>query len=369
MSVPGSSDRDDGERILHARDIVRAEDGPDIHRRGHLIGLIAHRRKEKTTLFWQLRDETGTVQVMVRQRDDANLYRESLDLHQGTRVEVWGTIGLSDSGIRTLMATQAHALEGVAPQEYLNVRMLTRVNTMAQVYLARLETHFAKALETEGYTRISTRLLSTDWGSEGLYPLKVLYDGYGEPFYISPSPVQQLVQGLVRSQYARLFTVSKCFTQTYRDPHVSVEALIVSGVALDTTLQEVLATCHEIALRLYDDASTIPLSARPGEAAVRRYSWPPDSAWAAVAEPEIQLFEGRGGEEQGLRRDIGRLCWPYRQDDLARQEYVIAEGFSDDYKEGSTVTCFTLNVERMLGLLLADTDLRRIPFLGSTSWP
>jgi hypothetical protein len=337
--------------LLHARDVAAVSDGSGKEVGAHLIGIITQRFKKADRLDWTLTDETGSVPIVVAQAILRTSFDAAKTKLRDARVEVKGFVGKNQRGSTGVIATS------VTEPLSSNKTVPGGSQAASAIYIARLTEHFRGRLIAEGYVEIATRLLTSSWPVSGLYPLKALYDGFGQPFFIAPSPIPQLVKSLIETRYDKLFTVSRCFTQTYRDPTASVEATIVSTVTTQGSIESALSSCHRMVERLYLAAATAPRQERPSSLVIRREEWPP-SRTPGVASPEVHLYDVPGADGTRL---LGRLLWPQAQaagEDF--QEYVLAEGFSQA-SSGRSLTCFTINIERLLALLFAEVDIRRIP--------
>jgi len=367
----GGAEAPSDRHFYHVRDILRAVDlaGDEIiGTQVTLSGLVTRRVKQKRILFFDLADGSGTIQLMAVSAEES-LWRRAQTFQVRSRIAIRGQLIRSSTGQLSVELTDIadhrsdshEACEGELPAP-------------TEVYLARLEGHFRGEISAQGFTEISTRQISSSWPSDGVDVLRILYDGYGcEPFYLTPSPIPQLIRRLIDLPYERVFSVSRCFTPTYRDPHVSSEAVILAGAASDLSIVQVLELCNELALALYESDETAPVGQRREQLTVR-----PEVPWSenhqvhtAVTSPEIQVF-GYAEESSGAPGvQIARLCWPYEGPDEYFQadyaEYILGEGYSEMAEEESSLTCFVLNIERLLALLLEGCNIRRIPALAVPS--
>ncbi len=355
------------DRFYYVRDVRRASElfaDSVVGAPAELSGLITRRTKGKAALFLDIEDGTGTIQLMALRRRGESFWEHVLTFHSRAKVRASGTIVRSDTGELSLEVSDLSAHSFPAPKARAGAHA-DEVLTLTGVYLARLQRHFRGQLEKEGFTEVSTRLISRRWPSGGVHPLKIVYDGFGKPFFLSTSPVPQLVRALIDSPFSRVFSMSRCFTQTYRDPYVSVESVIASGAATDIEITDVLRMCHAIAVDLYASDRTAPLTHVAKTVHAVQLDWPADPRRPAVTEPEIQLFSLPAGDHERSTR-VAKLCWPFDSPDpFLHNEYVVAEGYSELIRGGASLTCFTINVERLLAILLTDCDIRRIPALST----
>lgn len=351
--------------LHHARDVLvatkdHARFGVDVRLRCILIG----RTRSKAALFLDIQDDTGQIQAVLAQSvDNLDEWKAAVEYRVGNSLDIIGkTSGKYSAAIVEI--TRLSAISVGEPVAERGRRSVGLGSPITQAYVARLQRIIRNAFEEDGYVEISTRMISSSAPpSPGLYPLRVLYDGFGAPFYIAPSPAPQLIQTLSSTSYDRVFTISRCFTQGYRDPVVSVESVIIVAATRGQSIRDRL---------LAADTLIRDLLLRPETRTSQAVSWPTTrllsfeavdaTSSAAVSSPEIQLFRGIAGG--GGPTELGRLCWP-RHPELRTQfsEYVIAEGYSVGRADAVAFSVLTINVDRLLTLILEQADLRRIPSL------
>lgn len=361
-------DADGRERLVLARDMQRSYElhGEQIQGTpAHISGLVLKQKKAGGFVFLDVMDGTGQVQVAVP--EDTECWELGRELGAKESVRVHGHLAVfkpkHSAPVVTVVADQ---IDRVAATESRRAA--------SSIYLARLANHFRAALSQAGYAEVETKLISSEWPSDGVEVLKILYDGMGPgAFALAPSPVPQLIQHLIELPVDRAFTVGRCITPTYRDPHVSSEAMVVSAVAADASIGDVLSFVHETAVELHRSGNTAPLTGVASRLARRDLTWPPYGSASGVETPELQLFEPVPLTEladPGAARQVARLCWPYFHEQPQFRDYVLAEGYStltrdEEDRPTPTLTVATINIERLLTLLLNEYEGRPIPALAS----
>lgn len=334
-------------------------------------GLITRRNKRKTTLFLDLVDGTGKIQALLPRGESETLWEAAIGFSERSRVAITGRVVRSATGQTSveISSITEHPVSAGARGARRGGSLgadVAEERPPTALYLARLENHFRHAIQEHGFTEVSMRLISASSPVGGVEPLRVIYDGYGSAFFLAPSPVPQLVREIIDTPYDRLFSVSRCITQTYRDPHVSVESVILAGVASDLDITTVLALCHELAADLYQSDRTAPIRDLAGALSQSSLPWPPPVEYSVVDKPELQLFDRTVDGDDSRSTRLGRLCWPFEtSDEYLHAEYVLAEGYTELSEGEPTLTGFVVNVERLLHMLLDGTDIRQIPTLGS----
>jgi hypothetical protein len=167
-----------------------------------------------------------------------------------------------------------------------------------------------------------------------------------------------------RTTFDALFSISRSFTQTYRDPVASVESVIISIFKRGIGVGECLQFANEQILKILTDHA-------PDDVPALQRGLPRHNAYSsfelagkAVQEPEIQVFELAEEPNQIM----GRLCWPSKAENIGHfSEYVLAEGFAVGKSENPGFSVVSINVDRVFNLMFDDADIRRIPNLSSSS--
>lgn len=352
-------------KLYHVRDLASVQGGQetlDCEVDFHCI--VIRRNKTKSRLFVDFQDETGFFQAVVEKESVTPIVWEIVNsLRLGDAVYLQGrTTDRFKSA--TVAISSVERVENLVPTAQRGRRTMGLGSSVSQAYVARLQKFVRETFERAGYLEVATRLItSIPPPMPGLYPLRILYDGFGAPFHITPSPVPQVIQALASTSYNRVFAVSRCFTQGYRDPVVSVESIVVTGAARKVSIEEQL---------LWLDNSVRSLLSCPETRSSRTIDWQPTrvveydtfegTASSAVDQPQAQIFLNSGATTQ--RRIIGRLCWP-RHPEMASEfsEHVLAEGYAVGGKDQSAFSVITINVDRLLTLIFEQVDLRRIPAL------
>lgn len=352
--------------VYHARDIPAVLSvEPASVAKVRLKCVVLSRNKQKRSVFLNLQDESGAVQAVVeKEKVHDSVWTAAINLRAGEAATIHGELTTAFRGAQV----RATAISPVLPEQP-RVDRGGRVGTgspVSQVYAARLKRIVREYYQHADYAEIATRLISSiPPPSPGVYPLRVLYPGYGAPFYITPSPAPQLIDALTSTAYDQLFTVARCFTQVYRDPQVSVESVIVTSIKRKEGIQPLLVFADQMVreLLLRPETRTAHKSDWPNTQIVRLSRLGANTS-AAVTCPEIQIFTESHSDVNAS--EVGRLCWPLEAAGTAEfREYVLAEGYTAGLPDDPAFSIMSINVDRLLTLILEQADLRRIPALGA----
>lgn len=374
-----------GRPIYHLRDLVHRLSAYRVGEKVDLQAIIIDRNKRGNFIFLSVQDETDNTQVIFKRIDvSAGAWEVAVGLRAGDSVRISGlsTRDFLDSAPQkgvpnrtiqtaaTIIGEDVRKLASAKPTLDRGGRTVGLSSPVTQVFLSRLKNQLLEELHKAepDLDEIDTRLVTSQPPKPGgAYPLKVHYDGYGAPFYIVPSPVPQLIQLLATTPRKGAFCVSRCFTQGYRDPIVSVESLIVSIACRGRTVGDLLLSADRMFRSLLENdpierKKLVPNAPKPK---IVRHEQFDSKADAAVLQPEVQLF--RTPEMQPSAFEIGRLCWPPLSKATADfQEYVIAEGHTAGTPQNTAYAVMTINIDRLLTIVFEQIDLRRIPNLPGT---
>src|SRR5262249_43516419 len=151
--------------------------------------IVIGRNKTKSRVFLDCQDETGFFQGVVEEEKTTSVvWQTALELRPGDAVYLKGS---STDQFPTAGATirAIEKVENLLPNAERGRRTMGLGSSVSQAYVARLQRFVRKAFEDVGFIEIATRLVtSTPPPMPGLYPLRVLYEGFGAPFHITPSP-------------------------------------------------------------------------------------------------------------------------------------------------------------------------------------
>lgn len=365
------------EELVYARDCRRAyelEGKSVLGQPARIRGIITRRTKTKHKTFLDVADRTGdTIQLVIESSSPC-----------------WGvatTVGPRDTVLAHGALTVMHPKHDQSPVLSIAATDLSKVRSAEDeekaddpevagsvaphraIYVARLANHFRQRLVAQAFSEVATKLISTDWPDDGVEVLRVTFEGFGAPIFLSPSPVPQLIDSIIESPFNRIFSVGRCITPTYRDPHVSTEADVIAVVALDMHIRRVLEEVHKMAVELYRSGPTAPLRSVRTTVEVKSLEWPPSGLATAVSDPELQIFAplDRNNSLSGPGTELARLCWPRDDPQPQLRDCVLAEGYSQLAGEQATLTAAVINIERLLTLLIEERNIRRIPKLAGES--
>ena len=359
------------ETLHHIRDlhsILESEhpdsDGMAAHLRCIVVKKIKNKKiKNKIVTLFRIQDDSGVIQaVLEKDEDDIEAWNLGKCFQSGDSIEIVGK--LSNGYPKPSVIIERIESSGENNGITENQKALRPNNSLTQTFLARIKRLVRTHYENDTYVEISTRLISsTPIRDDGVYPLQVVYNGFGASFHITPSPVPQLINCLANTSYNKIFTMSRCFTQTYRDPVASVESVVISVASRSETIEKLL---FEV------DSMLREILASPHLGEKDSYNFPNTNkcefdridahSSAVVDSPQVQIFTDQNDDIL-----VGRLCWPLNSIDYKDRnfsEYVIAEGYSAGSTEEPAFATMTINLERLITLLFDKTDLRRMPSLS-----
>ncbi|WP_386175125.1 OB-fold nucleic acid binding domain-containing protein [Sulfitobacter sp. R86518] len=216
-------------RDVHSHFEANGADGQS----ASLRGIITKRKKAGRTLFIELVDVTGKIQILMsadRFTDD-EYENKCVSLRKGDIIAVKGSVGESDSS-KTTSIFASHPPEVVLinaenSHELGDKPYLASGTLMIQAQIVQV---LEQKLRSLGFLEIEPRLMSTEWRGNGLEPLRAQYPGFGHNVFLVPSPLPQLFEALISTGYKSIFATSKCLSTSYRDVHSSTEATTVFAV-------------------------------------------------------------------------------------------------------------------------------------------
>jgi hypothetical protein len=336
--------------------------------------ILLKRNKTRKLLILDVYDESGTTQILIeRGQVGEDRWASTVELRGGDPITVAGHttdkyIDPQNTSLNlrvTVVADKVEASKDARPTVDRGRRVIGLVSPITQVYLSRLKQIIASDLSEHGYVEIDTRMISSHPPKRpGPYPLKVHYDGYGAPFYIVPSPVPQLIQLLLSSHYPSAYCISRCFTQGYRDPIVSVESLIISIARRQASIRDLLLLGDEILRKLLVSSGTNTAKKALPKTIIADHGELGQDTGASVLVPEVQIFRQKHPSPEAF--EFGRLCWPRPEGkDSGFREYIIAEGHTAGVTESPAFAAMTINIDRLLTLVFEQIELRRIPDIST----
>lgn len=352
--------------LHHARDaLIYFELVADQLIEVELRGTITKVRKHKNVVFCDFEDATGSLQLLVRRkRFDDKEWTQINDIKSSDRVIAKGLMGRSRTGEPSVFLVEIpHPLKPPERVGNRTVRDLDQVG--ARLFLARLRYKAETFFRADGFLQIEPNFISTSWYIDGIEPLRVEYEGFGVPAYLTPSPSPQLLAAMEATGSDRVFAVGRVFTTTYRDETTSAESLILMAKIAHCSIDDLVAVCIQALLATLGDPETMPenytkLTKRNWHQSILRE--PPPPATLSVESPMLQIYELPIEDQQSIDSGINsvtilRACWPSRS--------VLAEGsirrLSGQIGDGT----LTLFLERMVPLL-KDVPLRQIRDLQRT---
>jgi hypothetical protein len=347
--------------IRQARDaLIHVELIPERSARVELRGVITRVRNHGGLIFYIFEDATATLQLLARRdRFGPDDWVQMRRVKPSARVIAKGMMSKSLSGeptvvlddlLRPLDSTET---SGAAR----TIRSLDRVGV--RLFLARLRYKAEAFFRSRGFLQIEPNFISTTWDIVGIEPLRVEYEGFGAPTYLTPSPSPQLLAAMEATGSDKAFAVGRCFTTTYRDETTSAESLILMAKVARATINDLADLSQEALSATLGDRETMPENylqlTKDGWRSVLLEE-PPLPGRLALSAPIIRIYElpsegpdTPNGTISGVA--ILQACWPPR--------HVLAEGSVRKLSGQTGIGTITLFLERMVPLL-KDVPLRQI---------
>ncbi len=315
--------------------------------RAQLGGKIVGLRPHGAVVFADFADASGTLQLKVDRSTAPEAHEAIRGLSVGALVKVDGKMGTSRRNTPTL------SVETLVPVSSPNATAITVLEIElagARVFLARLRRRAEDFFLHRSFVQIEPNLISTRSDDAGIEPLKVQYDGFGMPTYLSPSPLPQLRALLEASGGVAAFAVGRCFATTYRDENSSAESVLLVALMRSTSSSDLVAVLKDSLDHVLGDELTAPdefeLVRKQGWQH-RSPQWPPLTTPKDVDAPTIQTF--RLDDVSTLRArsaapaKVIRACLPGRS--------TIAEASYFPNQLSSGEGTIVLHLERMVPLL------------------
>lgn len=328
-----------------------------------LSGLVTRRHKAKGRTFLQLRDTTGSVQVVLEQdRLGTEGWEAGKAVKKLSRITVSGPLGRTQTNELSVFADSPPTVRSGNLESSIEDGELSYSRVGAQILASRLRDRAEQFFRTEGFVEIEPSLLSASWGSSGLEPLRVRYEGFGIEAYLAPSPSSQLTEALFVTGLERVFAVSRCFTTTYREERSSAESVILMAKAANLQPTSQRKIIREAVTEILGDIETLPEDIAPllREWSTDRVVWPPSGTRTRTS-PTFEIFEAPDAptapNDGAKLREVVRLVWP--------EHRIVAEGTTEIFDEALEITTITLHVERLVSLL-RDVPIRQLRHLGRT---
>ncbi len=359
----GTSETDNTVTLRYARDVEsHLQLSPTLDAYAVLAGLVTKIRRHGGIQFLQLRDATGSIQlVAMRDSLDDEGWSSVAGLRAGDRVHAAGTVGRSNTGQASVFLTGPPVKRNEDLGGTVAGSESTYANVGMQIFLARLKNRAAEFYRAAGLVEIEPKFISSTWETPGLEPIQLMYPGFGSTSAcLAPSPSVQLLDAMVVTGTPAVFAASRCFSTTFRDERSSAESLIVSAKYLGATSEGLQASILSAVEFVLSELETLPEAGfHPrDEWRTRRVAGGPLGHDRQFEAPTFEIYAspeiGRGTENIRLV-EIYRLLWPPHR--------VVAEGALEQLDAGVYLGSSTLHIERMASLL-RDVPVRRIRNLG-----
>lgn len=326
--------------------------------RAKVQGIITRVDSRGGIVFFKLYDGTDSIQLIANRVDFSDSdWRSIRSIKQSFRIDVDAYVSLSRSGtisldLRTVPSQITELRLDLLPEGA--AESTTRI--ASQIFLARLRAQATKFFTEQEFVELEPNFISVLWDSTGLRPLRVDYPGFGGPAYLVPSPSPQLIRAMVLTGRQRMFSVSRCFTTTYRDANSSYQSVVLCAKEMGGSLDRMANLAIEAIRAILTDVSTRPT----GPSHLRspwpksELNWPATSTSAKMTTPQIHVFKDVATDMMLKDRKIQlfRICWP--------PDFVLAEGATELMEGNLALGSLTLHIERMLFLIRSDKTLRRL---------
>jgi hypothetical protein len=328
--------------------------------RAELRGLITKVRHHGGLIFFDFEDATSSIQLIAHQeRFNDPDWSCMLRIKSSDRVIAEGSISHSNTGEPSIVLEKILQLidQPETTNKIRTVRELDRVGV--RLFLARLRYKAEDFFRSNGFLQIEPNFISTTWVTQGIEPLRVQYEGFGVPTYLTPSPSPQLIAAMETTGLDKVFAVGRCFTTTYRDETTSAESLILMAKLARTTISEITEISKQALSATLGDNETMPENYQN----IMRNGWniesseiSPELGINSLVNPTIQIYnlplEDTNRSISGTTiTTIMRACWPPKM--------VLIEGSLRILNGSSGVGTITLFLERSVPLL-KDVPLRQL---------
>jgi aspartyl/asparaginyl-tRNA synthetase len=342
--------------LTSVRDIkIYYELDPKANIRAKLQGIITRVNPKGGIIFFRLYDGTDSIQIIADRNDfNETEWLNIRSIKQSFRIQIESPVGVSKNGTISIILQKvpSNTIE-------LNLDILPEGNKEpaiigAQIFLSRFRHQASKFFLDQDYLEMEPNFVSVSWASTGLEALEVEYPGFGGPVYLIPSPSPQILRALLVTGKQRMFSISRCFTTSYRDAASSYQSLILCAKEIDSSLDRMISLGESAIRGILSDVST-----RLTETMFLKSSWPtleldwpPKTISLRITSPQIQIFRDLKSDEilKNSNLTLFRICWP--------PDFVLVEGSAEFLEKGIVIGSLTLHIERMVFLIRSDPTLR-----------
>lgn len=206
-------------------------------------GRIRARRGHGKISFWDVKDESGKIQVCFRENDlekKESLLLKLLDI--GDFIEVEGEVFKTKSGEITVLAENLtllsksirplpdkwHGLKDVEERyrkRYLDILMNPEVKKIFEIR-SKLVSAMRRFLEKRGYIEVETPVLQPLYGGGLARPFKTYHNVLGVPLYLRIS-TELYLKRLIISGFEKVFEIARVFRNEGIDKNHNPEFTIL----------------------------------------------------------------------------------------------------------------------------------------------
>lgn len=329
-----------------------------------LRGLITKVRSHGGIIFFVLEDATSSIQLVAyRNQFNDNDWEELRLVRKSHRVVAKGIVGRSKTGEASIVLNEPLIrLEGGnIKDDERTIKDLDRVGV--RLFLSRLRYKSEVFFRSNNFLQIEPNFISTSWDIRGIEPLRVQYEGFGVPTFLTPSPSPQLLAVMETTGADKVFAIGRCFTTTYRDETTSAESLILMAKVASATIDEIASLSVKALEHILGDRETMPENYP--KLMEKGWVWsnpekPPLPGGAQFTVPTIQIYGIRNNTAKPLDYDettVLRVCWP--------PKFVLIEGSIRKISGQKGIGTMTIFLERIVPLL-KNVSLRQLEDLQRT---
>lgn len=328
--------------------------------RVELRGIVTKVRHHGGIIFFNFEDSTAKIQLIAQHNNfNDSEWNAICHFKPSDRIIAQGMMSRSKTGEASVLLCKVLPVEENvdAGNENRTVKSLDRIGV--RLFLARLRYKAEAYFRNNNFLQIEPNFISTTWIISGIEPLRVQYEGFGVPTYLTPSPGPQLVAAMEGTGVERVFAVSRCFTTTYRDETTSAESLILMAKISHSSLDELIDISQKALIAILGDIETMPDNYQTLISNGWRQiilSAPPIPGSLDISTPTFQIYELQKEKSSSLNTQfdeitILRACWP--------PKHVLVEGSLRKISGRFGVGTLTIFLERTVPLL-KDVSVRQL---------
>lgn len=355
MENEGVKEEKPREVLFHCRDIWKFHKLlPSVLVFADIRGLIADLIDRGGIIIMRLIDATGQIRVEFhRSESNEESWRIIKKIRKMDRICITGLVREKEE--KLFIIPEGFQIFLPKTISNLSLQELDENIVSSQFFLARIRSRAASFLINNGFEEFEPNMISVTRGETKIDPLRVIFNGYGSPLYLIPSPAAQLREAIITAPAEKVFCVSRCFSATIRDGYTSAESMILCLRQLNISIEEICTLGESIIKNILGHFTTMP--------EIYDATWLSGKAWkrvtcktifpeGAIDLPEIQIQLAQPEEKIS---HIFRVIWP--------PNHIIAEGHIESISKDISLGGMTIHLEKIV-LILKDFPFRRLRHLG-----